>query len=488
MLINEIFRDAGQPTITYVERNSGIHEKSLTAGIRSNGQLCLLTGPSKTGKTTLYKKVLATLGLTPLIVRCNDQLTAEEVWRSALEGAGVTRLVQTEVASGSELEISAKTQVEGGWKWIARIMGEAGLTTKFDGTDTEIREQVIAMASPVHLMSVLRVGYQLVLEDFHYLNSNTKTTLFQQWKYFVDEGISVIVVGTTHHAADLAQANKDLLGRIRQIEVEQWPENDLQQIVYKGFGFLGVRIENHIAKFIAAESVGLPIITQQVCNQLFEDKGIFDANDSGQLLPINRLNVAASLNNVALHRYGQLERYYNIITTGPRKKARKYETYELVLSCFTLDPLKFCLGRDEIDDRLRKLPASQDDITIPPTASINAMLGVVGRFQKAKSIELLEWRADDRMFYILEPAFLFFLRWRVVRHGANVRNALEELWFAVRRSQFQRSTDGQLTLDFITENDAITDKKIFIHETGVGGMGNRAALDTIKWSIRTKTK
>ena len=58
MLISEIFKTIGTPGVTYVERNKGKYEFELTSSLNIPGTLCLLTGPSKTGKTTLYNKVI----------------------------------------------------------------------------------------------------------------------------------------------------------------------------------------------------------------------------------------------------------------------------------------------------------------------------------------------------------------------------------------------------------------------------------------------
>ncbi len=56
--VADVFKTIGQPTVTYVERKKGYFENLLSDTIDSNVQLCLITGASKTGKTTLYKRVL----------------------------------------------------------------------------------------------------------------------------------------------------------------------------------------------------------------------------------------------------------------------------------------------------------------------------------------------------------------------------------------------------------------------------------------------
>jgi hypothetical protein len=267
-----------------------------------------------------------------------------------------------------------------------------------------------------------------VVEDFHYLKPDEQRIIFQQWKTFIDNEVSVIVIGTTHHAIDIATANQDLLGRLNQIDIAQWSTDDLERILIQGFTHLGAEINDReisrIFTEIAKESVGLSIITQQAAEQIFQDLGIDEVETkilTQQVTPQITLDtVYRALHNVANAKYNQLRNDYLQLTTGPRKRARKYNTYEFALTCFTLEPLQFSLMRHEIEERMRKLPVPAEQI--PPSPSVGSMLNALTEFQKSREIELLEWRSVERTLYILEPAFLFYLRWRQPRELASLRS------------------------------------------------------------------
>jgi hypothetical protein len=68
------------------------------------------------------------------------------------------------------------------------------------------------------------------------------------------------------------------------------------------------------------------------------------------------------------------------------------------------------LKRHEIDERLEKIPIPDDKR--PPAPSVNGMLSALAQFQRKNGIELLEWSEVEQRLYIIEPAFLFYLRWR----------------------------------------------------------------------------
>ena len=85
------------------------------------------------------------------------------------------------------------------------------------------------------------------------------------------------------------------------------------------------------------------------------------------------------------------------------------------MAAFTKDPLTFSLKRHEIDERLRAMPIPEGKR--PPAANVDGMLKALDSFQKRNGIEILEWIDLQKTLYILEPAFLFYLRWRSERQG-----------------------------------------------------------------------
>lgn len=421
--IEQIFSGAGIPEATYVAQEGGGFEHQLRQGIKESGTLCLVTGSSKTGKTTLYKKVLEGLGRVPLIVRSDATVDAEEFWKKPLEKVEFNRLREIQNTESVESKAQAKIGGEIGWKWLAGLIGEVGLGIAGKRSESEIREVILSKPSPTHLVPLLKhTNAVLVVEDFHYLAETTQKHIFQQWKVFTDEGVSVIVVGTTHHGVDLAYANPDLVGRIQQIDLKRWKNADLEKIVTQGFEAFEIECPTTVSRTISAESAGLPIITQQACGQLFSDKDLEEVKP-GEELSFTKQCAFDALHHVAISKYKQFESWYVRLKTGPRKGARKYNTYELILSIFTLDPPKFELSRHEITERLSKLPVAKT--SIPPAASVNSTLAALEKFQKKNGFELLEWSKKNQAIYILEPAFLFYLRWREEQIGTRSADVFE---------------------------------------------------------------
>lgn len=441
--VAEVFRSTGQPEITYVKRDSGAQERRLNSYLDEAGQLCLITGPSKTGKTTLYKRVLAERHQIPLVVQCTRNKAALDLWREALDSVNFERTSEVSKTITRKIGIETGAEGEASWAWLARITGKLGLSREH-GTDEEvIKTRILADPSPDLLIPILKhTNYVLIIEDFHYLDDAEKVTLFQQWKRFIDNEITIIVLGTSHRAVDIASSNKDLLGRIGQIDVSQWNSDDLKSICTQGFSFLKIPVSQYIVDLITRESVGLPIITQQICLELLQGRNIHSVREARNRKPtFSETDAHAALYEVANNRYSQFQSYYHTLVRGPREKTRIYKTYEYVLACFTVDPILFDLTRAEIDRRLDKLCKEHGEPK-PPAASINSTLGALHKFQEVRDFHLLEWRPTESKLYIIEPSFLFYVRWRTKKQEGGqldffellIKNKVgEELGVAVKK-------------------------------------------------------
>lgn len=424
MKINHVFKTIGIPSITYVTRKNGLYEKKLKSAIRTEGKLCLLTGSSKTGKTTLYNKVLNEMKLEPLILRCNNKLSSEEFWKKALEQINFERIKEIYI----ENKVSGKIEGKLGWKWLSGLIGEVSLGISGERSESEVREIIISQPSPEHLLPILKeLPLILVIEDFHYLTKSVQKSIFQQWKIFVDNEVTVIVVGTSHHAVDIAFANSDLVGRIHHIELKTWNKADLKRIVNQGLDFLSCKTSESNKRIIAEESVGLPIITQDLCLNLFLEKEIYKISDLKKNIndKFEKADIFNALYDVANTSYSTFNSIYEIIATGINKSKSKYNTYEIMLLIFSIDPITFSLKRHQIDERIKQLG---EKVTRPPAASINSTLSNLKKLQSRKGIELMEWLPQHGTLYILEPAFLFFLRCREKRSDSlSIFELLEKL-------------------------------------------------------------
>ena len=405
--VQQVFPTVGKPTITYVERDNGELERRLKGSLETPGQICLITGPSKLGKTSLYQRVLPLLKRQAIVIRCSSQLSARNFWATALERLDFSQVAEQSKAWGLTTQTDIGIKGEVGWAWLAKLAPSLNFSIQ-GKTDEEIKRQfATSELSAAHLIPLLRgMPLQLVVEDFHYLSENTKKEIFQQWKAFVDEGVSVLVVSTNHHSTEIFSSNSDLRGRTRNIDVGHWQSADLAKIVQTGMDHFRLKNGQAIRSYIARESMGVPIITQQICQEFVSglDLSTYSQDVRKNYHPDH---VKPSILHVAKEFYGSFDGDFERLSQGPRAASRKYATYELILGAFVAEPLKFSLSKSELVTRISSLCGAGENV---PTASINSSLNALSKLQKDMGGALIEWQSQKQMLHVIEPTFLFYLR------------------------------------------------------------------------------
>lgn len=344
-----------------------------------------------------------------------------------MEDLNFERLAEKATKWGVSLDAKIGAKGEVGWSFVAKIMATIGFSIGASGEYAIKKEVVKSTLSAKHLIPLLRdLPLQLVVEDFHYLDDATKKEIFQQWKAFVDEGVSVLVVSTTHHVIDIARANPDLSGRTRFIDMGKWAAKDLAKIPEKGFFLLGIKNTPRIRDMIAKESCGLPIISQQICQAIANEHDMSSGSRKRQT-NVQKDAVAKALQFVADNLYANHKGDYEQLITGPRKSTRKHATYEKILASFALEPLQYSLKHHELLNRIAQLSNESEQI---PNASITTALKALGRFQERSKMRLLDWHEDERVLYIVEPSFLFYLRQKLDNEasGDSLEAKLSELF------------------------------------------------------------
>ena len=162
--VAQVFSTVGKPTVTYVERDDGQLEKKLAASLDTPGQVCLLTGPSKLGKTSLYQEVLPRLHREPLIIRCTGKLSINNFWASALEQLDFARIAEKSREWGIQGTAGIGVKGELGWSWLAKLMPSLSLKLDASGSIISTKQFARAELSAQHLIPLLKqLPLQLVV-------------------------------------------------------------------------------------------------------------------------------------------------------------------------------------------------------------------------------------------------------------------------------------------------------------------------------------
>ena len=389
LLSEQIFKPGSFPEYTYVSRKSldiGInYEVRLKQALKISGCLTSIIGPSKMGKTVLCEKVIDLHNLVEVSgVDFNEE---SDFWNV--------------IAAKAELPISGEFTE-------AKIVR----TNNYDDLYNKTEKFILTKDKVIDYFK--KTGKVLVLDDFHYAPDKVQLHIAQQLKDAIRKEFKAIVVSLPHRADDAIRKNADLTGRLSLINIEPWSNEELEEIAIKGFEKLNINIEDSIAKNIAIESLTSPQLMQYICLSICTLLDI-DSSEVNEI-PKEILEQAYRF-TTANFEYADVMK---VLQEGPNPRGNKrkiYKTasgreldiYGLIIECICSNPPMMGINLDDMKHRIDKiiLDSEKKPDKQQIRESLNKLQEIIN--EKETIYKVFEWK--DGMLYILDPLFLFYLRW-----------------------------------------------------------------------------
>ncbi|QBE95632.1 hypothetical protein PMF13cell1_01155 [Blautia producta] len=382
-----VFKPGAYPEYTYVSRNyenTGIsYELRLKQALRTAGCLTSLIGPSKMGKTILCETVI---GFDNIVeVSGADFNNSADFWAT--------------VAAKVELPYLGEITTE-------REMKEG------DAKETDSKSERYVLSKDKVIQYYKDHDKVLVIDDFHYASKEMQMKMAQQLKDAIRRELKVVVVSLPHRSDDAIRQNADLSGRLSLINIEAWKKEDLKEIALKGFRQLNIKITDEVADQLAVECLTSPQLMQYICLSictLLEDKNEDTVNK-------DILETAYRFTTVNFNYYDVV----SVMSKGPNtrgKKRNKYKTvtgreldlYGLIVESLAKNPPVMELDFDTVYNRIMKLIPEKEGK--PDKQSVKNHLNNLHLILKEKEeiYKAIDWK--DGKVYVLDPLFLFYLRW-----------------------------------------------------------------------------
>jgi hypothetical protein len=405
---NEIFTPNSFPTYTYVERHSDGLEALLRNALSIKNTAISISGPTKTGKTALLKKVVSPDLLIP--VAGASIKSADDLWRLVLAWMEVPYSVTHSTSVGGSLAAEIKASAEAGII-IAKGRTEGAISGNLDIG----KEKVTAVAFDGLITVSKEIGnseFIVFVDDFHYIPTTLQPEIARQIKAAIEIGVKVCVATVPHRSDDVFRANSELRGRITSIDSKYWPESDLIKIAQIGFKELNIIIDSGPLKRLAGECFGSPQLMQSVCLNLCFAMGI-EETCAGEGRKVSGEDIKRALTFTASNATHQST--VEGLHSGPRqrgmerkefsfKDGTKGDVYRAILLAVATDPIKLNLQYSELLRRVQELCLSES----PVGSSISGALEQMDKIASNYPPKPIEWQDD--VLDIVDPYFLFFLR------------------------------------------------------------------------------
>jgi hypothetical protein len=363
LLAEQVFITDGFPEHTYIPFQAGKKEEELQEGFEQKNKIISISGPSKSGKTTLCDQVFGTQrGVSRLYVTGDAIQRAEDLWFEAYR----------------QLQLGPERNFN----------------------DDSYSERIDTLVSS---------DLPLVIDDFHYIQRELQPVISRQLKNAASQGLRIVCLSVPHRGDDPVRSNPDLSGRFFSVNFEFWTPQELMQIASVGFPQVGFQSNDSFNEILASEALRSPQIMQTLCLETcraanqdipFEsttlDEAILPDVKKRTLRSYNQATALDFLRNGPPTRGSERLNY-------KLKDGRESDVYECLIAALRLDPPFQHLDLDEIRERVRSI---LNDTREP---NIRSALQQYTDLFKEQTCPF-DWDDEKRRLTIVDPHFYFYLR------------------------------------------------------------------------------
>lgn len=415
MKVSDVFIAGGLPKVTYNPRDDLKLESTLKEYLEDKYKLISITGPTKSGKTVLFTKVIAPEERVLIIGGTikND----DDFWCSILDELDVyvaDSFTSTETKLESESgEISGEVNVG-----ILKLGAKVGDKGDVSYSKSETAKKIISVRQKA-IKQLREINPILVIDDFHYIVQEVQQQIIRALKQLIFEGLRVVILAVPHRAYDALKVETEMTGRVVQLPITLWEKRELERIAVAGFAELNVICEKKIIEKFADESFGSPNLMQEFCNRLCKLNGITETLENSKNIFIDDENkffidvVNSVTSKVA----------YERLAKGPRQRADRLQRrlkngdivdiYSAILHAIAETGPKTVIAYEELRSSLKRVL----DEDTPKGNEITRVLSKMDEIAKTLQGEpVIDWDKDDTSLFISDPYFAFYLKWAIKQH------------------------------------------------------------------------
>ena len=413
MRYEQVFVPGGFPVHTYNPRTALNLEQRLAESKHNLCKLVTVTGQTKSGKTVLARRVFPQE--QAVWVDGGAASTESSVWEAVVAKLDLFQSKEEQTSKGSSATIHATGKAAANFL-VAKGSGEVGGAV--GSTRESVSRRTQSLPSALIAQQGLRaLNVPLVIDDFHYLPKDTQGTLIRALKPLVFDGLPVAIIAIPHRRYDSVKVEKEMTGRIAQIEIPTWSEDELRFIPEIGFKLLASHLSDDVTARLSHEAIGSPHLMQDFCRSLC--KLYFTAaNDrlppliepSPHQLEAVFKEVAETIGRPIFEKLARGPRQRSDRLPRELKNGRTVDIYELVLHALAqIRPGLVSLEYEDLRSAIKEISASH----IPQLQEVARVLKHMATIASSdqSSTPVIDFEEEEKRLHITDPFFAFYLRW-----------------------------------------------------------------------------
>lgn len=370
----------------------------------------VLFGGSKQGKSCLRKHALK--ADDSIVIQCHREATKAAIYEMILKQAGIAVEVSNTKTLSGGVKLTAKIEAEGKIPIIAKAKGEGGAEASGEFSKEKVTKTLdLDPEDPNEVARVLNEsGFSklIVLEDFHYLEPDIQQSFAFDLKVFHEvSNLVFVIVGVWLEANRLTLYNGDLSGRISNINVDEWPDDNLREVIAAGEALLNIGFSDDVIKAIVGGCQGNVGVLQELCFRICEAKDIWQTCDERTV--INDIKfVVDALSQIAQDQAGRYRTFLSKFADG--LGVTDLEMYKWIAwAAVTSKPheLRSGLAPNVIFQRIKQIHPSGESLQ---HNNVNQALERVSKVQHRHKLQPLIFDYSDGDLKVVDANFLVFVQ------------------------------------------------------------------------------
>ncbi|MGZ5529142.1 MAG: hypothetical protein ACXWJB_10760, partial [Limisphaerales bacterium] len=330
---SEIFVPGGFPEHTYNPRVALKLEDKLKEVSENLCKLAIVTGHTKSGKTVLARKIFPKDNAT--WIDGGSIAVEDDFWQSIISRLELfqtkSALLQKEVGT----MVGGKVGTEAGFVFV-KGQGEfmSQLENKKQSGETSSRTTSSRITA---LLGLRDAKLPLVIDDFHYLKRDLQGSIVRALKPLIFDGLPVIIIAIPHRRYDAMKVEREMTGRISQIQIPVWERDELAFIPNRGFPMLNQVLSGTTRDLLTAQAIGSPHLIQEFCRAICKARKIEHIDQQAEVhLTDNELDpifreVAESIGRPIFEKLARGPRQRSDRVPRSLKDGTTVDIYQLVL-------------------------------------------------------------------------------------------------------------------------------------------------------------
>jgi hypothetical protein len=415
LFATDVFTPNQFPEYTYIHRPKEDLEGKLKRALATPNVVTSLSGPSKSGKTVLAKKLV---GEENLIHVFGAEVTSgSELWERVLSWMDAPSSVTEQTTETRANKMGGEAAAKG-----SIFVAEASGKVTFDTTGTHSQNNAATRTdrglSRV-VKEIAKSDYVVFLDDFHYIPVDAQQDVARQLKAAGEQGIKICTATVPHRADNVVRNNPELRGRLAQVDTTFWSPQELLEIAKAGFAKLQVDLPLAKMMDIAREACGSPQLMQRICLDVCFNLGIEKEFDSPKTLDFSGQQFQTILQQSSTHSdFGTMVANMHL---GPKERGSQRhvhqlidgsrgDVYRVILMALAHGAPVMEVPYSDLMERIQAVCVGEG----PSASSIVQACRQIAKIARriAPKERVLEW--DDLeltgTMSVVDPYFLFYLR------------------------------------------------------------------------------